>query len=299
MAYHFWSRNALILDLPTVTDNLSPYFHLPLTGLLRLQGPEAEAFAQSQFANDVAKLAPGQWQWSCWLNAKGRVLDVFALARLAEGDLLLILPDGGAEILGQALQRFVFRRKVKLALDTLPVYAHFGAPVTAAGNQLAISESGVIELDWGSPGLPRSLLVGPIEHAIDDPAHVELWNQADLRLGLPRLDTDQRETWTAQQLGLDRLEGYSVRKGCYPGQEIVARTHFLGKAKRATVLLDGIPAAIGAGTAVLAGEREIGQLACAAPPYALAVLPLEREEQPLQVADATVQALPLVDGLQR
>lgn len=299
MAYHFWSRNMLILDLPTVTDNLPNHFTLPDTGLLRLQGADAETFAQSQFANDVAALAPGQWQWSCWLNAKGRVLDVFALARLAEGDLLLILPDGGAQALGQALQRFVFRRKVRLALDPRPVSGHFGAATSAASNQLAISDDEVIELDWGSSTLPRTLRIGAGADLADDPAACRSWQQADLRLGLPRLASEQRESWTAQQLGLDRLQGYSVRKGCYPGQEIVARTHFLGKAKRATVLLHGIAPDITAGTAVLAGEREIGQLACVAPPYALAVLPLERDEQPLLVAGSAVQAQPLVEGLLR
>ena len=87
MAYHFWSRNVLILDPLTVTDNLPPRFPLPEIGLLRLQGPDAEVFAQSQLANDVTLLAPGQWQWSCWLNAKGRVLAVLALLRIGEGDL--------------------------------------------------------------------------------------------------------------------------------------------------------------------------------------------------------------------
>ena len=53
-----------------------------------------------------------------------------------------------------------------------------------------------------------------------------------MRHGLPRLPASQREQWTPQQLALDRLAAYSVKKGCYPGQEIVARTHFLGKAKR-------------------------------------------------------------------
>ncbi|KRG78206.1 hypothetical protein ABB30_05420 [Stenotrophomonas ginsengisoli] len=283
-----------------MTDNLPNHFTLPDTGLLRLQGADAETFAQSQFANDVAALAPGQWQWSCWLNAKGRVLDVFALARLAEGDLLLILPDGGAQALGQALQRFVFRRKVRLALDLRPVSGHFGAATGAAGNQLAISDDEVIELDWGSSTLPRTLRIGAgADLAADDPAACRSWQQADLRLGLPRLTAQQRETWTAQQLGLDRLQGYSVRKGCYPGQEIVARTHFLGKAKRATVLLHGVAPDITAGSAVLAGEREIGQLACVAPPYALAVLPLERDEQTLLVAGSAVQAQPLVEGLLR
>jgi len=289
----------LILDLPTVTDNLPPCFSLSQTGLLRLTGPDAAAFAQSQFANDVDKLAPGQWQWSCWLNAKGRVLDVFALARLADDQVLLILSDGGAAALGQALQRFVFRRKLSVNVDSSAAAGRFTAPAQASGNRLAGDVESGLELDWGSPALPRTLVVGGPHQPPQDPTAQQRWRQADLRQGLPRLDPDQRESWTAQQLGLDRLNGYSVRKGCYPGQEIVARTHFLGKAKRATVLLEGVATEVTAGTAVQAAGSDIGQLACVASPYALAVLPLEREELPLQVAANAVTAIALLDGLQR
>ena len=294
-----WSRNILILDPPTVTDNLTPRFALPTFELLRLQGVDAEAFAQSQFANDVTALAVGQWQWSCWLNAKGRVMDVFALARLEAGDLLLILPDGGAVALGQALQRLVFRRKVTFALDPRPVSGCLTTAGPATGNQLAATGSDSLCLDWGSASLPRQLHIGDNAAIVQDPQAASDWQQADLRLGLPRLAADQRQAWTAQQLGLDRLNAYSVRKGCYPGQEIVARTHFLGKAKRATVLLHGIAAGTPAGTPVLAADAEIGRLACVAAPWALAVLPLERELASLQAGGKNVQAQPLVDGLQR
>lgn len=297
MAYHFWSRNALILDLRTVTDNLPPCFALPDVGLLRLQGVDAEVFAQSQLANDVLALEPGQWQWNCWLNAKGRVLDVMAVLRIAAGDLLLILPDGGALALGQALQRLVFRRKLHISLDQAAVSGCLAAPAKASGNRALIDAAGNIELDWGAAGLPRSLYIGqpPVQATgIDDGR----WRQADLRLGLPRLAPEQRESWTAQQLGLDRLDGYSVRKGCYPGQEIVARTHFLGKAKRAAVLLQGADGAL-PGQAVQAAGNDIGQLACVAGPYALAVLPLEGEHDALSINGQPVQAQPIIDGLRR
>ena len=64
------------------------------------------------------------------------------------------------------------------------------------------------------------------------------WFAHDLHAGLPRLPASQREQWTPQQLSLERLHAFSVKKGCYPGQEIVARTHFLGKAKRGLVLFE-------------------------------------------------------------
>jgi folate-binding protein YgfZ len=221
---------------------------------------------------------------------------VLALLRIGEGDLLAILPDGDAAEFGQALQRFVFRRKVTLQVDDRQASGSFASASLASGSTAAIAADGSIELDWGSAGLPRVLRISRDPAAGDGSAP---WRQADLRLGLPRLAADQRESWTAQQLGLDWLNGYSVRKGCYPGQEIVARTHFLGKAKRATVLLHGIDEGVAAGSAVLAAEASIGQIACVAAPYALAVLPLEREDLPLSVDGQAVSQLPLLDGLQR
>jgi folate-binding protein YgfZ len=122
------------------------------------------------------------------------------------------------------------------------------------------------------------------------------WRQADLRYGLPRLEEGQREVWT-QQLGLDRLNGYSVKKGCYPGQEIVARTHFLGKAK-----CGAVAAYRSTGTGRrwrAAGWRGLGTIASVAGDAALAVLPLEASDADLQVGDAIAQRVPLLDGLAR
>lgn len=268
------------------------------SGLLRLAGDDAEAFAQSQFANDVNTLAPGHWQWNCWLNAKGRVLAIFALLRPQAGELLLVLPDGRAEALGQALARYVFRRKVKLELASeLHACGALQLPAQAAGNRIAVLADGSLELDMGGDGLDRSLHIGTLcRPAAEDQALA--WRQADLQLGLARLDGSQLETWTPQQLGLDRLSGYSVRKGCYPGQEIVARTHFLGKAKRAIALLC-LEAPAQPGDAVHSEGREVGQLVSIAGNQALAVLPLDGVATPLQVNGVAARALPIRGGLAR
>ena len=124
------------------------------------------------------------------------------------------------------------------------------------------------------------------------------WRQSDLRYGVPRLSADQREQWTPQQLGLDRLNGYSVKKGCYPGQEIVARTHFLGKAKRALQLLR-VTDGIASGAQVQQNGTAIGTVASVAGDLALAVLPLEMAGDPLSVDGIDAVPLPLLDGLAR
>ncbi len=285
-----------------MSDNLAPAFNgfrtLALAQIVRLSGPDAVAFAQAQFANDIPSLADGHWQWSAWLTAKGRVIAIFQLLRLDAQELLLVCHDGGAAAIAEQLRRFVFRRKVVVShADTLSVNAALQAPTEADGARIARRDGDVVELDVGSLALPRTLLLGPATAAAT-PGEELAWRQSDLRFGLPRLVDAQREQWTPQQLGLDRLAAYSVKKGCYPGQEIVARTHFLGKAKRSLALLECASFA-NPGDAVQQAEASIGTVACAAGTLALAVLPLELPEGPLQVNGGAANIQPLLDGLAR
>ena len=121
---------------------------------------------------------------------------------------------------------------------------------------------------------------------------------ADLRLGLPRLDDSAVEQWTPQQIGLDRLAAYSVTKGCYPGQEIVARTHFLGKAKRVAQLVQ-VPAGTVAGAELHNGGQHVGSVASVAGELALAVLPVDSDGLALQLGDTPAPLQPLLAGLAR
>lgn len=289
-------------------DNLPPAFvaypRLPGHQLLSLQGVDAAAFAHAQFSSDVIALPLLHWQWSAWLSAKGRTLAVFQLLRLADDHVLLVLADGDADAIASQLQRFVFRRKVKVAVrNDLAVAGAFTAPEAASGAAIARTAGDGWELDLGSDALPRTLVIAASDtfaagSDADEAAFALAWRQADLRYGLPRLEESQREVWTPQQLGLDRLNGYSVKKGCYPGQEIVARTHFLGKAKRAVQLLH-TAAPAQAGDGVQQDGVALGTLASVAGDLALAVLPLETSDGELQVGDAPAQRMPLLDGLAR
>ncbi|MGP1666771.1 MAG: YgfZ/GcvT domain-containing protein, partial [Rhodanobacter sp.] len=86
--------------------------------ILLLDGPDALAFAQSQFSSNLLPLTPGHWQFSGWLDAQGRVRALFHLARVDEQRLLLLLRGGSASSMRDALQRFVFRSKLRLELPT-------------------------------------------------------------------------------------------------------------------------------------------------------------------------------------
>lgn len=277
-----------------------PFLSLHDLRIVGLKGPDAVAFAQAQFSSDVASLPVLHWQWSSWLTAKGRVIAIFALLRTHDDELLMLLPDGAAEWMATQLKRFVFRRKLAIEVRAdLAASARPAKPEQAAGAAAAEIEQGW-ELDVGVDAMPRALRIAagePRDDASNDFALA--WRQGDLRLGLPRLDESQREQWTPQQLGLDRLSAYSTRKGCYPGQEIVARTHFLGKAKRATRLLQLSEPGVVAGSEVTVSGKPAGTVVSVAGTLALAVLPLELEGTDLAAGGIAASEVPIVGGLAR
>src|SRR5690606_6238025 len=203
-------------------DKLQPWFALPGHAVVTLEGRDALAFAHAQFMNDSRPLGDGQWQWSGWLSPKGRVLALFVFLRRGPESAWLVLPDADAQGFAEALKRFVFRSKVAVAVrDDLHVSGCFGN-CHAKDVAIELPDRRMIRISE-EPGVP------------DDDASAR-WTIADLRAGIPRLPASQHDRWTPQHLSLDKLEAYSVKKGCYPGQEIVARTHFLGKAKRGLVV---------------------------------------------------------------
>lgn len=281
----------------------STCFALPGWSAVTLRGEQATAFAQAQFMGDLSDLAPGRWQWNGWLTPKGRLVALFALLALDGRDLALLLPDADPEAFVAALTRFRFRTRVEIAHEGGWSFAgRFSAPEAARGAAASGSvDGGGLELDFGGDGGPRTLRIAASPVPADE-AQAARWRREDLAHGLPRLAPGQAEQWTPQQLSLERLAAYSVRKGCYPGQEIVARTHFLGKAKRGLVLLR-VPAGTVPGAEVAQAGATVGTVVSAAghdPRLALAVLPLERDTSaPLQVDGAEAVPEPFVEGLAR
>jgi folate-binding protein YgfZ len=273
-------------------------FFLPDSHLLAIAGRDAVKFAHAQFMSDVAALAPGHWHWSGWLTPKGRVIALFALLKLDDETLWLLLPDFDAGEFAVQLQRYVFRSKVELQpRDDLHANGAFAKPALAKGAAFAI-EDGTVELDMGGDGGPRTLRINA-QPAADDPAAQAKWLAFDLAHGLPHLPQSQREHWTPQQLSLERLRAFSVKKGCYPGQEIVARTHFLGQAKRGLVLFE-CDAPVSPGDELVNGEhRAVGGIVSAADALALAILPLERDDSPLTANGGILRKRMLRGGLER
>ena len=281
-------------DKPS-TDQ-APVFALSGWSALRLEGTDAARFAQAQFMGDVDALAPGQWQWNGWLTPKGRVIALFALLRQDAQTLRLLLPDAEPAALATALSRYVFRSKLRIVPEPeLAVSGRFGAPRHAAGAAFAGQDpASGLELDLGGDGGARTLLIGP-EAAPQAPDLDSRWRGFDLAHGLPRLAADQAEQWTPQQLSLGRLRAYSVKKGCYPGQETVARIYNLGRPPRRLTLLhlDGSAESLpSVGADVLADGKVVGRMGSSERHFELGPIGLALLKRQLPV-DAPLE----VDGI--
>lgn len=215
----------------------------------RAEGPDAASFLQSQLSSDVLALAVGAAQWSAWLNPKGRVLALILLLRSDESSFDLLMPDHPAESLVAQLSRFILRRKAKLQSQVdRQVLAGIDTP----------PPPGAVRLD-GQTRRWLALAERECEAQID-PAFALRWRLLDARCGLPRLDAEGGGH-TAHMLGLDRLAAISLSKGCYPGQEIVARTHYLGQSKRGICCLHAdVDAAPMRGTRLDLAGAQIGEV---------------------------------------
>ncbi|WP_236585485.1 folate-binding protein [Dyella sp. EPa41] len=184
---------------------------------LSIEGADALAFAQAQFSSNVQALAVGQWQFSAWLDAQGRVLALFHLARVADDALLVLLRGGDAASMAQSLQRFVFRAKVRLT-----AHAPRRLGTGPATDTYAVAREGdAYRIGCGG----HSLVVGAER---DDDA----WQLPQVVAGWPWLPDNVLGTLLPPALSLERLRAVSFDKGCYPGQEIVARLHYRGGHKR-------------------------------------------------------------------
>jgi tRNA-modifying protein YgfZ len=273
--------------------------------LLVLEGPDAVAFIQAQSMNDVKALADGQWHWNGLLNPKGRLIALFVVLRIRADLLYLLLPDFPAEKLGQHLQRFIFRSKVKINLHPEKVFALESAFKLSSGQArdfvVGNPEEG-LGLDFSSDTIERRLWVLPVALAgsipIDKAAEAQ-WRNADLAHGLPRLLDTQSELWTPQMLSLERLNAFSLKKGCYPGQEIVARTHYLGQAKRHTRRVEGSHLSVEAG--IYRSTEKLGEVICVNSTLdsGLALLQSVPASDWLTCGENEVRLLQALTGLQR
>lgn len=234
----------------------------PLSGLrvVRVTGSDAESFIHAQFTADCRGLASGTHLLTAWCSPKGRVL--FAPQLIATGDgFHLLLPASQAAAFARRLRMYVLRARVEVSDPG----ADFGVMLLAG--PVAFARPPAFD---GIPGAASASSSDGRRHWLSGPqaALAEIWptlaaeavgaNAARLlaiRAGLFELEEQTSDVFLPQELDLDRSGGVSFEKGCYPGQEIVARVRFRGTVKRRLARLGSrgelVPAA---GTRLLAGE---------------------------------------------
>jgi folate-binding protein YgfZ len=207
-------------------------------GVLAIRGPDALAFSHSQLANDVKALPDGGWQWNALLSIKGRVLALMLLLRTGPQEVLLVLPRELRETTRATLARYVLRSKLTLEPDDgLHVTGVLGDRTgwhpepPATGGTIEQSPDGTLSIDLAGTHA-RRLCLRPWRTADGEDGLESTWRVADVADGIPWIVPATADAFIPQALGLERLRAFSVSKGCYPGQEIVARTHFLGRSRR-------------------------------------------------------------------
>ena len=298
----------------TVLADLAHY------GLIRVTGEDARDFLQNQFGNDVNAVSDTQAQLSSYSNAKGRMLAIFHLF-LRDDAYYLVLPADILESTLKRLRMFVLRSQVTLedASDTQVRIGLAGEQAPALLSELldgrperpwqVMQQQELVVLRLPDP-LPRFEIHGPVAAMTAlwqrlarqaRPVGADVWTWLNIRAGLPDLHAQTVEAFVPQMANLEALDAISFKKGCYPGQEVVARMHYLGKLKRRMYLAhadsDAVPAP---GTAVYAEgeEQAAGQVveAARAPGGGtdlLMVVKIASAESPLHLESPSGPALEL------
>jgi folate-binding protein YgfZ len=224
---------------------------LSAQGLIKVSGADAETFLQGQFTNDVRQVSSEHSQLSAYCSPKGRMLACFRVFRHGD-DFYLRLPRERVEAILKRLRLFVLRAKVTLA-DAGEDWVCLGVAGSNAAQRLAnvlgtlpssvdavIRSRGLIVIQV--PGIqPRFELYGGLQDCQDlwttlaeqtACSGSEAWRLLDILAGVPNVYDATAEAFVPQMANLQLLHGINFQKGCYTGQEIVARTHYLGKLKR-------------------------------------------------------------------
>jgi folate-binding protein YgfZ len=226
----------------TVYQGASELRHL---GVIRARGAEAASFLQSQLTNDVLTLGPERTRLAGFCSAKGRLQASFWVVRPAPDELLLIC---SADLLASTLKRlsmFVLRAKCKLddASAELPLLGVVGAVLVPGGGAPWHVQDTALGKTIRLPdaaGQPRCLVIGASAVALPDlPAlPLDTWRWLELQAGVPLIQAATVDQFVPQMLNYEIVGGVDFKKGCYPGQEVVARSQYRGTIKRRMFLFD-------------------------------------------------------------
>jgi tRNA-modifying protein YgfZ len=238
-------------------------FDLSHLGLIAVQGADAAGFLQGQLTNDIREISATHSQFSSHCSQKGRMLAVFRVMKLGDSIYLQTAAERLPDLI-KRLSIFILRSKVTIsdasndlarvgiAGDRAPVLlAELGLPTPEHDNDLATC--GEVTLIRIPGARPRFEILGPIpeiarlwdtlaNQAV--PANTPAWTLLDIEAGLPSIYNQTAEAFVPQMTNLQLIDGVSFRKGCYTGQEVVARMQYLGKLKRRMYLAEATTATV-------------------------------------------------------
>jgi folate-binding protein YgfZ len=221
-------------------------------GLISVSGPEAGDFLQGQLSNDLRELSETHSQLSSHCSPKGRMLANFRVLRLGER-ILLVLPRVQVAALRKRLQMFLLRRDAVIEdlSDELVCFGAIGVCADTAFSdrfgRLPELPNAMVQRDdaaliRAAGETPRLLFIGPPASAAAlwqeagaagaAPADPDLWALHEIRAGIPTVLPETADAFVPQMANMQLIDGVSFHKGCYTGQEVVARMQYLGRLKR-------------------------------------------------------------------
>ena len=228
-------------------------------GVIRARGDDAAAFLNGQLTQETIKLDVGQARLAGYCSPKGRLLASFVAWRTAADEILLAC---SADLLAPTLKRlsmFVLRARCKLTDASgeiglwgvaLPGLLHDSAehPVPQAPYGTTAVGGGTAIRLADAAGSTRLLWAAPVDATPPwaTTTSADVWNWLEVQSGVPRIVASTVEAFVPQMINLELVGGVNFQKGCYPGQEVVARSQYRGTLKRRMVLAEGAAAAAGA-----------------------------------------------------
>jgi len=260
-------------DAPPASADLHGVTPLAQLGVIRAQGEEAAKFLHGQLTQDFALLGLSEARLAAFCSPKGRMLASFVGFKRAHDDILLVC---SRDVLPAALKRlsmFVMRAKAKLsdASNEFQVWGLAGSAAPAAGkpwSKTGEAEGAQTVQLYPAEGVQRALWVAPVDSPppAGERLPEALWHWLDVRSGVADITQPIVEAFVPQMLNYESIGGVNFKKGCYPGQEVVARSQFRGTLKRRAFLVHG-PEAMSVGQEVFHdsdAEQPCGTVAAAA-----------------------------------
>jgi folate-binding protein YgfZ len=213
------------------------------TGIVRVHGTDAVKFLQGQLSNDVAKLNSQQSILAGFHNPQGRTIAVLRLVQWSADEVLAVLPRELAGVVAGRLAKYVLRAKAKVTDDSA---AWQVVGLIDAGPAGGADSTTDLPITVGSQGRggdtvfvrvgdapPRWLAISPASPVLDyTPTDLATWQRLEVAGGHPQVYAATSEEFVAQMLNLDAVGGIAFDKGCYTGQEVIARAHYRGRVKR-------------------------------------------------------------------